>query len=177
MGPLMSLASGAKVGELGISRSAEMNWCFLAKAAFSVAGIFACSLLVCVCGTLIFSRFATALVIFPLLSLDLYLLILCLWRLRCLARVRSRLSKLIATVIVVCILALDGMFLLVAGPIALKVFAIGDEYFADNLSVPADVPIGEYFEDLRPVDIELPPVANQMRAWNIPPSRKCAMYC
>ena len=173
----MSLASGAKVGELGISRSAEMNWCFLAKAAFSVAGIFACSLLVCVCGTLIFSRFATALVIFPLLSLDLYLLILCLWRLRCLARVRSRLSKLIATVIVVCILALDGMFLLVAGPIALKVFAIGDEYFADNLSVPADVPIGEYFEDLRPVDIELPPVANQMRAWNIPPSRKCAMYC
>ena len=136
------------------------SWCFLAKAAFSVAGIFACSLLVCVCGTLIFSRFATALVIFPLLSLDLYLLILCLRRLRCLARVRSRLSKLIATVIVVCILALDGMFLLVAGPIALKVFAIGDEYFADNLSVPADVPIGEYFEDLRPVDIELPPVAN-----------------
>lgn len=100
-----------------------MNWYFLAKSAFSVAGTFVCSLLVCVCGTLIFSRFFTALVIFPLLSLDIILWIMCIRRLRCRACVRFRLPKLIVSVMVVCMLVLDGMFLLFAGSIILKVFA------------------------------------------------------
>lgn len=145
-----------------MSKIAQLDWCFLAKSAFSVAGTLVCSLLICVSGTLVFSCFSTALVVFPLLSLDIILWIMCLRRLRHLARVRSCLSKLIAPVMVVCMLALDGMFVLFAGSIVLKVFAIGDEYFADNLSIPSGVPISEYIKDLMPVDTDLPPVTNHM---------------